>query len=211
MQVTLKKASEYARLAVEAANKIEVRTNISVSIFSLSTPQSQVEAARREVYEAIEQIASLQAAAAVIRAALARANVDSGVSALLAKMAGNDAMMKRYRQIIGETDEDTATRRLLAATGSAVSAEDIDYAALDGRIAAMRKAAEQPGDRLRGVETNVSLSVLDRASREQITETIAKLRRENSGISDDITALNFGRKISLDPDTVDVLKRHRII
>ena len=208
VQISLKKASEYARLAIEAANKMAVPTQISLSVFSTATPHEAVAAARAKAEEALADAGDLYLAGFSLRQEIGRANAASGVSDHLAAIAADEAVIKKLQALVGGFGDDAA-EMLGIPRGEA----DLDLDAEARRMAALRAAHEAgatPGRGYSRLEDSLSLPVVNSAMRERLKADIAQMRRFISTRKDAVAALNFTVKVDLDETHAAVLRRHGI-
>jgi hypothetical protein len=173
-----------------------VKTEVSVSV-SEFTPdiEKAVTDAQTEFLNAVKRKEQLNGVLFEIRSAVGRANVQSGVSDLLAEVQNVDAKMAIFTTVSSATaaktvDELKARVEKLKSTSSEQSARMAVY-----------------GERYNNVETSVvSQSVLDKFKAE-----VKTLKRAKQDLQDKLLNLNVATTIALSANSVSVLKEEGIL
>ncbi len=87
-----------------------------------------------------------------------------------------------------------------------------DMSALKRRVEqARRDIADTEQRRYGGGDKAISIVILDSALKTRYAETVSALKRQRSGVKDEITALNFSTKVSLSDRAVSVLRAEKLI
>lgn len=193
MEVTLKRAADLARAALDAANEFNLEPKASISIHA-PDPVATAERATQAFDDAMEKFEALLAAHYAIRGQIGAANAQSGLDDLLTRRARLEAIEKRLTVVT-----DKAGKGQDAAETLAIMVSDIT----------MSKQRVASGHDLYGSET-VSLPLVDTLRYERIAERKGALRRERADIADAVAAINLNTRIVLDPMTVATLKAARI-
>ncbi|CAM6055316.1 unnamed protein product [Sphagnum tenellum] len=205
MQITLKKASELQRMAIEAAGKIEVKGTVMVPFYSKGEPEEFVPVAYAHGTEnfaiAVADTLELLAVGYEIRRLLGVANASqehgSSINDLLAERAMIEASEKRLQA-------------LLQVAESAISEPDCDEVV--ARIHQQRKTIEKGGAEIRyGIDRNIEMRVVDEYQRRDLRNRLANLRFRKSELTDILAGRNLNTKITLTEDIVVTLRGHKII
>lgn len=211
MELSLRRASDVARRALEAANALEAGTEFTLSVFSDADVERAVSARREAVWDAVDRAAALYGAAYRLRAAIGRANAERGVSDLLAENARDEAVAKKLDALLA-LDE---TAGLLGRVGH--DAEP-DLAALERKRLSLRQAHEagsapsvSAGGFRRALEDSLALSVVDEAFRRAVRDRAARLRRARSERSDLLAARNGGSFVAVPDADAAVFREHGLI
>ena len=204
MQVTLKKASELQRLAIEAAGKINIRTSIPISIFGKGEPTKYVREAFEHATEAfvlnIERAFDLYEAGYEIRRLLAKANAEGSesINEILTQRALCETQEKRLATLLQLLSEDRTTEET----------NNVDEIA--SRIEHSRKAMEK-GEAHYGFDRNLLLRVVSSEQENGIKIRLGHLRQDKSNLTDLLAAKNLNTKITLSDSVVKTLAAHNII
>lgn len=220
MELTLKKAHELSRLAIEAANKRQAPTAVTVSAFadmgpvSKTSPRSMVVAGRGKVLEAAREAVDLLTVGYALRKRLGAANARGGIGDRLADIAFEEAAIKRLDKTLGAAAEDPDDLDGLLAAGRDEEA-DTDFSAVEAKLRALRAAHEAPGGAPRGLSgrtpDSVALPVLDRAAREAFKAEVAARRRRIRALREECQAANFTLRVALEDHEAAVLRKHGIL
>lgn len=200
MKVTLKKASELARAAIEAANKITVSTNTTISIYSKDTVRDVVKAAREQCLQDDSDARNLLSVAFEIRKVIGQKNAECGVSKALTQREMLDQMERRYQMLLQPT------------YGNRGEVDDNELAEVAERLSSNKNRimAGTTGN-LRTVEENITVGVMDKATVKQLTDDLMSIRRQKSDLKDTIAGLNLNTTIELGDAWVTELKKHGLI
>lgn len=195
MEVTLKKGSDYARQALDAANKVRIEPTVAFGIHcqqdATAVQQAQAEKVAKQ---AAEQRAFLRANYA-IREAIGRKNAETGISSLLTERAEIEALEKKLGTLLSHFE---------AAIGAG-----IDPATIPARIAAHNSRAES--SRFYDGDKSFTLSAVTEEQAEAIRDELAAFKRRKAEIQDKVAGINLNTKISLSPETVAALKAAKIV
>lgn len=196
MQVTLKKAADLSRAALDAANKIKPKTTVSVSVYQKTPVAETVAKARDAVTTAETQAKALLDVAFALRQRIGEANARCGIDAALTDRALLDAQ----------------ERRLTALTEGVEHAYDAsDAETVAARIEALKARAANPQGGLARFEESFDAVVLDAADVAAITADLAAIRRRKSDLKDQIAGLNLSNHVVLDDAHVQVLRQHGLV
>jgi len=199
MQITLKKADELQRVAMEAANRLDPQVEVSVSAFTKAEPSVFVaDAARAGYVKFVKQHKDIQAllnAAYDIRQWRDEQN-SKKINALLNRRALLEALEKRLSHLIDRVE-------------SSILHEDaVDETV--GRIERVRAAA--PTGSYSGYDNGrLTLSVVSNTDLEALRAELAMLRAKKSDLTDQIAGLNLNTKITLSETVVNTLRAHNLI
>jgi hypothetical protein len=194
MQVNLRKANAIQSEIRKAINAVKTEVSVSVSEFTPDIEKAVTDA-QTEFLNAVKRKEQLNAVLFEIRSAVGRANVQSGVSDLLAEVQNIDAKMAIFTTVSSATaaktvDELKARVEKLKSTSSEQSARMAVY-----------------GERYNNVETSVvSQSVLDKFKAE-----VKTLKRAKQDLQDKLLNLNVATTIALSANSVSVLKEEGIL
>ena len=193
MKVTLKKASEIARAAISAGEKINIRTTLTISAFSsTSTIPTGVENARERISQDIKSATALIAVGYTIRAQIGAENFENGVDGLLTQVAMLDKQMSVFSFIEATTSY---------GYGSMVASDDMD--ALIKRVERTASTETHSGD--------LTVNLIDEEAKAAFTDAVADLKRQRVALKDQITALNFTSHITLGAEDVEFLRAEKVI
>jgi hypothetical protein len=188
MKVTLRKANALQTAIQDHLKTVEVKNSISLNEFQ--DPETELVRARMTALANDSRRVYLSHALYEIRAAVGRANAESGVSDLLSQAAFND---KRLAQI-----------------KSFVEAEPTD--SMDVIKGKLRKISEDKGDRRAFVyENNVTTSVLTEEQISAFRDEMQNRKKEKQKINDKILELNIRTEIELTSDIVKILSDEDLV
>ena len=206
MFITLKKANELQRHALEMVGKIDPKVTVEVSSYSKGDPESFVpqmfHAASTKWAQAIKDTRALLAAAYQIRRLLGIANADAegsefSINDLLAQRAMVEAEEKRLSA-------------LLASAEHGLRESDIDRTV--SQITQQRKALERGTEMRYSLMTDhVDLCVVTQVQIDALKETIARLRHDKSALTDIISGRNLNTTFKVPEDVEETLRYHKII
>lgn len=201
--VSLRKAHDYERSLNDAAKRFTFARVLEVSIHRDEAVADLVRAAQDTLKANLSEAISLVRAANQIRASISRANADSGINALLSDKASLEA----EERLINTVLNGDASRRgrvdyeLGAASDVAVAAKQIDNLRVRAASA----------DRFTGAAESVTVILVDEDATTALSGEIASLQLRKKAIADDLLTLNMTTKITLEPDTVALLKKFKLI
>ncbi|MBR0673834.1 hypothetical protein [Neoroseomonas soli] len=165
--ITLKRAADIARAALDAANAIPLAAQVNLSIHVPDVAAAATQATRA-FDEGLADYEALLQAHFAIRALIGAANARSGLDDLLARRANLEALEKKLAGIADKvgTARDTAENLAVANAG----------------VASAKQRVAAGHDLYRGEE--VVLPLVDRDRAERIAARRAEVRRERADIAD---------------------------
>jgi hypothetical protein len=188
MKITLRKANALQNTIQDHIKTIDVKTSISLNEFQ--TVEGEIAVARGALVESDLRRAKLTKVLYGIRARVGRANVESGVSDLLAEAAFVD---KRLGHLKGLTESKAAE----------------SYVVLNGKLEKLRNTDAK--NRMYGYNDNVDTGVLDNVQIEAYKADMRSLKKEKQSINDRVLELNVRTEIELDADTVALLQAEQLV
>ena len=188
MKITLRKANALQNTIQDHIKTIDVTTTISLNEFQL--PAIELVEARKTLITNDQRRAKLTKALYGIRAQLGRANVESGVSDLLADAAYVD---KRIAQLKSLTE------------GKVAESETV----LVGKLEKLRNTEAK--SRMYGYGDTVDTGVLGPVAVEGYKTEVRELKKQKQTINDKVLELNVRTEIELDADTVELLQKEQLI
>lgn len=172
--VTLKKAAALATAL--ASVKIETSTSVTLSIFSTSNVQNEVEAAIADIKLAVETTLEIQSAIYLIRALIGKAN-EGEINELLTHRAMLDKQLAMLNSVNNNVNP-------------------IDY---DG-VTAQREAKKNQDNTYSAPSLSVTIPTGD-----FIQPAIKQVKKARISTEDKLTQLNFTKTIELPDDVVKIL------
>lgn len=201
MQVTLKRADFYARAALKAATETKYETTARLSIYATALLSSDpghaketVTQVRAKLLDRHELSIKLIAASYAIRAQLAIANLEHGISANLNKMKALATEEGRMLALLKAHE-----------TGSG------QEKTVDAALARAKALREQPVDRYSGRDDVVSIAVVADSDADGWRSRLARIVDQRSEVNDALTAANVSHFIELDRETIETLRRAAIL
>lgn len=188
MKITLRKANALQNTIQDHIKTIDVKTSISLNEFQ--SVAGEVLVARGTLVGNDIKRARLTKALYRIRAQVGRANVESGVSDLLADAAYVD---KRLGHLKGLTES------------NATEAEMV----LEGKLDKLRNTESK--SRIYGYGDTVDTGVLTADQIESYKADMRSLKKEKQSINDKVLELNVRTEIELDADTVALLQAEQLV
>ena len=188
MKITLRKANALQNSIQDHLKTID--TKVSVSLNEFQDPEGVVAVARGELVANDMRRGSLTRALYRIRAQVGRANVEAGVSDLLADAAYID-------------------KRLAHLKGLAESEATEATAVLVGKLDKIRN--DKSERRAYGYNDSVATGVLTTDQIEGIKGDMRSLKKQKQSINDKVLELNVRTEIELDADTLEVLNKEQLV
>ena len=188
MKITLRKANALQNSIQDHLKTID--TKVQVSLNEFKDPEGMINVARGELVTNDLRRGQLTKALYRIRAQVGRANVESGVSDLLADAAYID---KRVGQLKGLAESEAT---------EAVSV-------LNGKLDKIRN--DKSERRMYGYNDTVNVGVLNNDQIKGYKDDIQSLKKQKQSINDRVLELNIRTEIELDADTVDLLKSEQLV
>ena len=188
MKITLRKANALQNSIQEHLKTID--TKVSVSLNEFQDPEGVVAVARGELISNDMRRAALTKALYRIRAQVGRANVEAGVSDLLADAAYIDKRLGHLKGL-AESDATEAT------------------AVIAGKLEKIR--GDKSDRRLYGYTDTVNTGVLTADQINGVKGDIRELKKQKQSINDKVLELNVRTEIELDADTLEVLTKEQLV
>jgi uncharacterized protein YdcH (DUF465 family) len=188
MKFTLRKANALQNTIQEHIKTVNISATVSLNEFQI--PAVELSVARNTLIANDIQRAKLTKALYGIRAQVGRANVESGVSDLLAEAAYID---KRLGHLKGLTE-------------SKVVESDI---VLEGKLEKLR--SQEKNSRIYGYNDTVDTGVLTAEQIEGYKAEMRSLKKQKQSINDKVLELNVRTEIELDADTVSLLQAEQLV
>jgi hypothetical protein len=188
MKFTLRKANALQNTIQEHIKTVNISATVSLNEFQI--PAVELSVARNTLIANDIQRTKLTKALYGIRAQVGRANVESGVSDLLAEAAYID---KRLGHLKGLTE-------------SKVVESDI---VLEGKLEKLR--SQEKNSRIYGYNDTVDTGVLTAEQIEGYKAEMRSLKKEKQSINDKVLELNVRTEIELDADTVSLLQAEQLV
>ena len=212
MQVLLRTASTLARACSDAAQQIEVRPTIRMSVHQNYPVAERLSETATTAYANIEDVLELHATRAAIRRLIGHAN-NQTIDALLAErdMLNTDEKYLNglIKQITGEDTERGSRRRMYGLDSAGGARTEHDTSEVDRALENIRQrmSTVTTGD----VVDYVEVPVLSKEQVKQLQTKVAALRRRRSVVNDQLAADNLKVHITLPADVERVLRKHQII
>jgi hypothetical protein len=192
MQINLRKASAIQAEIRKAINGVKVEQNVSVSEFTTDV-EAAIGKAELEFRQAIERKEALNKALFQIRAAVGRANVESGINDVLADIQLIDALIA-----------------LKSTVASAALRKDVTE--INARIVKFKQAPSNDrlalyGDRYNNIESGVVSEAAANAAKAELKI----LKRDRQGLNDKLLQLNVNTLIQLSDPTKLILQEEGLV
>lgn len=188
MKITLRKANALQNAIQDHIKTLEIKTSVSLNEFQ--NIEGELAVARGLVITNDLKRAQLTRALYGIRARVGRANVESGVSDLLADAAYVD---KRLGHLKGLTES------------KSVEAMSV----LEGKVEKLRSVEAK--SRVYGYNDTVDTGVLSLDQIEAYKADVRALKKQKQSINDQVLELNVRTEIDLDADTVALLQAEQLV
>jgi hypothetical protein len=188
MKITLRKANALQNTIQDHIKTFEIKTSVSLNEFQ--SIEGELSLARGAVVENDLKRARLTKALYGIRARVGRANVESGVSDLLAEAAFVD---KRLGHLKGLTESKAVEEAVVLA----------------GKVEKLRGTDAKT--RMYGYNDTVDTGVLTPEQIEGYKADMRRLKKEKQSINDKVLELNVRTEIDLDADTVALLQAEQLV
>lgn len=189
MKLTLRKANALQTSIQDYIKSVKVLSEISINEFQDAA--TEIAKARDEFYANYTSVQNLTKAMYDIRAKIGRANVESGVSDLLAQAAYVD---KRLATLAGFVAKDLTEAQTV----------------IDGKVA---KLKAQPSETARyyGHNDKVEVSLINEDLMATMKAAQAALKKEKQAINDKVLELNIRTEIEIDSATVSLLQSVQLL
>lgn len=188
MKITLRKANALQNSIQDHLKTIDIKAAISLNEFQ--DPEGVLNVARGELVLNDMRRGRLTKALYRIRAQVGRANVEAGVSDLLADAAYIDKRLGHLKTL-AESDVSEPT------------------AVLVGKLDKIRN--DKSERRMYGYNDTVATGVLNADQIEGIKSDMRGLKKQKQSINDRVLELNVRTEIELDADTVEVLTEEQLV
>jgi hypothetical protein len=192
MQINLRKASAIQAEIRKAINGVKVEQNVSVSEFTTDV-EAAIGKAELEFRQAIERKEALNKALFQIRAAVGRANAESGINDVLADIQLIDAQIALKSTVV-----------------SAPLRKDVTE--INARIVKFKQAPSNDrlalyGDRYNNIESGVVSEAAQAAAKAELKI----LKRDRQGLNDKLLQLNVNTLIQLSDPTKLTLQEEGLV
>lgn len=188
MKLTLRKANALQNAIQDHIKTIDVKTTISLNEFQ--DVQTELTSARESLMSADVRRDNLTKALFTMRKLVGRANVESGVADLLTDAAYVD---KRLAQLKGLSESKVSESTVV----------------LEGKLEKVRNTEAK--SRIYGYGDTVETGVLTEQVIESFKAASRELKKQKQTINDKVLELNVRTEITLDEDTVELLKNEELI
>ena len=212
MEVLLRTASTLARACSDAAQQIEVRPTIRLSVHQNYPVGERLNEAATTAYSNIEDVLELHAARAAIRRLIGRAN-DEMIDSLLAERdtlnQDEKYLNTLIEQVVGKDTERTSRRRMYGLDGGGAARTEHDTNEVDRALENIRQrmSTVTTGD----VVDYVEVPTLNKEQVKQLQGKLAAIRRRRSMVNDTLAAENLRVHVILPPEVDRVLRKHQIV
>lgn len=196
MQVTLKKAAELSRLALEKAKATEIQTSMDVSIYDQRPLGEIVSAETAQAKTNLDSMYDLIAAAFALRMEIGRLNAEKGINALLTERAGLEVIESRLKTLASSVK---GRRRTIESVEKEIEALRNQTVATENALYGTRRKDE------------VSVPIFDDEWIKGIEANLAKIARDKSDIRDKIAGINLNTHLELSQDVETSLRRAKLI
>lgn len=194
LEVTLKKAADLSRAALEAADAIEVTPLLAYNIHSTADAAGLLATASADITKGIQQARDLLDAGYALREMIGEANGMHGISRVMTKRRAIDAEIK-----------------LLTDFKATLSLRDseADLETLPSVIATVKARLET--GRGFSIETRVTLRASTPEQLAELEASLQALKRERSNIVEMLSRLNLNHTVKLDDGRETVLRTAGLI
>ena len=192
MQINLRKAAAIQAEIRKAINSVKVEQNVNVTEFTADV-EAVMSKGELEFHQAIERKDALNKALFQIRAAVGRANVESGINDVLADIQLIDAQIA-----------------LKSTVASAPIRKDVSE--INARIVKIKQAPNSDrlalyGDRYNNIESGVVSEATANAAKAELK----MLKRDRQGLNDKLLQLNVNTLIQLSDPTKLTLQEEGLV
>ena len=195
LHLSLKRASEVARAALDAAAALKPDPRVALSIHTDDAPAA-LDEAEADFRADVARVEALIGAGYALRRALGAANAAAGVTDLLTRRAELDLLEKRLAAL---TERLPSPRQAEREWGEAAA-----------RVGSLRRRVEG-GTAGYGAGDAVSLPVASAATREALLDRLALLRAEREMLGERLAAANLAATVQLEPAHEATLRHARLL
>lgn len=211
MQVTLRKASDLARAAKSAAGRITIDTEITVSVHQ-ANPVQFVNEREGQARQRLADWRDLVNAQYALRDLIGQANAAHGVTSALARKNALDDEEKRLTALAGEDATAKRRRELLGSYGDSVPSgrgHEDDLHTLPAAIEAARKRLETvtTGE----ARQRLTLPTFSDKTLEEYRQRIQQIGQQRAELLETIARTNVMRNLAIEGETLETLRRHRLV
>ncbi|MFG6080435.1 hypothetical protein ACEUZ9_000993 [Paracoccus litorisediminis] len=192
MQITLLRAARLQAAIHETLKGLKISPRAEFSIFA--DFDTEVEAEKNKLVAAIEKHSKLTAALFEVRRLTARANIEAGVSGLLADQAENDMRIE-----------------LLSALAAVKPFEGADISRKRADRLATQPHQASPYGRDVGPKETLDIGLLDAEAIEAYGVELLEAKKVKVDLKDRLTEKNAGTTITLGPETAGLLKAEHLL
>jgi hypothetical protein len=206
MEVTLKKASDLGKAAIEASNKIKISKSIRISIYGESDPKALIDEAAAKARQQLGDIQELISTHYGIKVTIGEANDRVGITNLMRRVAEVEALIKVLTTNVKMLEVNVD---VLGRSYGAAEHVDPNVDAIRERIALSKKRLQEKDSGT--VEDSFSVSIIPESLLEDTNNTILLLKKQKANASEQLAALNVNTRITLSSSDVEVLKKHKLL
>jgi hypothetical protein len=188
MKITLKRAHDLSRAVLKASKKLAIAPTRSISVYSEDVAAA-INHGQAEFHANWSDFERLTNAFYAIRELINGANQSSGLHAKETQRKLIDAKLAKLNSLT---------------LGAPVSVREVGLRMQNAR------ARNESAD-VYSVTDTMEVLVLDENAKSMIEEHISALERERADLTDEIAAINFKTKITLDPDTLACLEAAKLV
>lgn len=210
MQVTLRKASDLARAAKSAAGRITIDTEITVSVHQ-ANPVQFVNEREGQARQRLADWRDLINAQYALRDLIGQANAAHGVTSALARKNALDDEEKRLTSLVSGRPTPREARMMSAFEGfipQGLGHED-DLHTLPAAIEAARKRLETvtTGE----ARQRLTLPTFSDKTLEEYRQRIQQIGQQRAELLEMIARTNVTRNLAIEGETVETLRRHKLV
>jgi hypothetical protein len=191
MKINLRKAAALIAEIRSAAKNIDTKTSFSANLYS-DTIQTSAEAQRLKLLKDIERKTALERVASSMRAAVGRANTESGIGDILAQDAYLEGQESRLKALSNATVQE-------------------DWAAFANAVAARKAAAGTNNRNIYGFDSTAEVNLLTAADIECYTLSLREVKKLRRELKDKTVELNVRTEIEVPSEAESVLREEGLI
>jgi hypothetical protein len=194
-EVTLRKANQLEKQALEAATKVRLATQLKISVYEKQPLEKLIDAARNKVRKSLAEAIALTEAAYQIRALASTKLHEIGIGRLLLEKALVEAKERHLNAYL--------------ASDSFESEDNLSLEVLGEKIKTMRTRLEA-ATRGYGLDESLAINVLSEHDKTEFDDQLIQLKNRKTAIVDELMQKNWNGTITLPSSVVEILRRHKI-
>ncbi len=211
MRVTLRKAHDLEMAAKKVAAQIKIVAEVSVSVHE-EAPVQYVREHQDRMRQRLTDWMDLMNTAFAVRAMIGRANAEHGVTTALTQKARLDEIEKRLVSLIGSDSTPDARRRIMAAyevLPVQSQGHENDLHTLSAAILAARKRLETVTTA--DARQRISLPTFSEKTLDEFREQMRQIAQQRADLMETVARMNVVQYIEIEGDTLESLRRHRLV